>query len=194
MYTKIKLNIMSSSFIRSHDTNEIDDMIQDALLELIEPTSRMFQALGDKDKFAVPARASSYFKSYIVRYMMAARRRERLRHSRGVARLRFAVFGRGSRVPDKSANPEDAAVSGETREEVWRALSTLPDVELRAIVATELEGRPIKEAAKELGVSSATVRRRARCGRERLAVVLGAGAGHTGAVTFRARDTQGTAK
>ena len=61
----------------------------------------------------------------------------------------------------------------ETRWEVAEALAGLPEDQRAALVLVDLEGRPVAEAARLLGVPEGTVKSRCHRGRLRLAVTLG---------------------
>ncbi|MDX5309977.1 MAG: RNA polymerase sigma factor SigM [Rhodococcus sp. (in: high G+C Gram-positive bacteria)] len=57
--------------------------------------------------------------------------------------------------------------------DIEAALCTLPPEQRAAIVAVDVEGRPVSEAARRLGVPEGTVKSRCARGRRRLAVLLG---------------------
>lgn len=69
--------------------------------------------------------------------------------------------------------PGDAISDLETRLVVEEALSRLPVDQRLAIILVDLEGRPVEEAGRILGVPAGTVKSRRSRGRARLAVLLG---------------------
>jgi len=69
--------------------------------------------------------------------------------------------------------PHDALGERETAVEVHAALAGLPLEQRVALVLVDLQGLPVEEAARVLGVPTGTVKSRCSRGRARLAVALG---------------------
>jgi RNA polymerase sigma-70 factor (ECF subfamily) len=69
--------------------------------------------------------------------------------------------------------PGDAMADRDTRLAVDDALEMLPFEQRVAIVLIDVEGYPVAEAAKLLGIAEGTVKSRCSRGRARLAVLLG---------------------
>lgn len=70
------------------------------------------------------------------------------------------------------ADPRDHLDRLELRMEIDRALAALPDDQRAAIVLVDIEGLPVTDAARLLGVPEGTVKSRSSRGRARLAVAL----------------------
>jgi RNA polymerase sigma-70 factor (ECF subfamily) len=70
------------------------------------------------------------------------------------------------------ADPRDDLDRLELRLEIDRALAALPDDQRAAIVLVDIEGLPVSDAARLLGVPEGTVKSRCSRGRARLAVAL----------------------
>ena len=70
------------------------------------------------------------------------------------------------------ADPRDDLDRLELRLEIDRALAALPDDQRAAIVLVDVEGLPVADAARILGVPEGTVKSRCSRGRARLAVAL----------------------
>ena len=71
------------------------------------------------------------------------------------------------------ADPRDRIAEADTAREVWAALDELAPDQRAALVLVDLEGWPVEEAARILGVPSGTVKSRCARGRARLAIALG---------------------
>ncbi|MEO9330648.1 RNA polymerase sigma factor SigM [Gordonia aurantiaca] len=71
------------------------------------------------------------------------------------------------------ADPADEISSVDLSVSIGRALHSLPEGQRRAIVAVDIEGYSIAEAAALLGVAEGTIKSRCARGRLRLAEVLG---------------------
>jgi RNA polymerase sigma-70 factor (ECF subfamily) len=93
-----------------------------------------------------------------------------------LCRDRYRRLGVRSRVheslrkPEETDHPEDAAVARAT---VKAALATLAPRRRAAIVLHELEGVPVREVARLLGIAEVTVRWHLLAARRELAHVLG---------------------
>jgi len=70
------------------------------------------------------------------------------------------------------ADPRDDLDRLELRMEIDRALAALPDDQRAAIVLVDVEGLPVADAARLLGVPEGTVKSRCSRGRARLAIAL----------------------
>jgi RNA polymerase sigma-70 factor, ECF subfamily len=71
------------------------------------------------------------------------------------------------------ASPRDELAERETALDVAAALAALPADQRAALVLVDLQGLPVEEAARALGVPMGTVKSRCSRGRARLAVSLG---------------------
>lgn len=77
--------------------------------------------------------------------------------------------------PDEDAHPparRDEAAAVETRMMIQQALHRLPDEQRLAVVTVDIEGHPVAEAARILGVPPGTVKSRCARGRTKLAELL----------------------
>jgi RNA polymerase sigma-70 factor, ECF subfamily len=74
---------------------------------------------------------------------------------------------------EEPASPRDDMSARETALDVESALAALPVEQRAAIVLVDLQGLPVEEAARALGVPVGTVKSRCSRGRARLAVSLG---------------------
>ncbi|MBI2529258.1 MAG: sigma-70 family RNA polymerase sigma factor [Candidatus Rokubacteria bacterium] len=62
-------------------------------------------------------------------------------------------------IADERQSPEEAAISGETRQRVWLAFRALPDRQREVFVLRHLEGWSGAEIAAALGLSPGSVKR-----------------------------------
>ena len=77
--------------------------------------------------------------------------------------------------PDPRADPAQALLSDERRQEVLAALRQLPADQRAALVLVDMEGWPVAEAAQLLDCAPGTVKSRCSRGRVRLAALLAKG-------------------
>src|SRR4029450_13003582 len=119
---------------------------------------------GARSPDAIP-HAPSQEEAWLVRVLVNICRDEWRKHA---VRRRHA-----SKVaaPDYERGHEAALVARST---IWRALAALPPRRRAALVMYELEGKPISEIARQLGIHSVTVRWHLSVGRRELARLLGA--------------------
>jgi RNA polymerase sigma-70 factor, ECF subfamily len=75
--------------------------------------------------------------------------------------------------PTEPASPRDVMEEQDTRMAVQEALSELPEDQRAAIVLVDVEGYPVSETARMLGVAEGTVKSRCARGRMKLAKLLG---------------------
>ncbi len=92
------------------------------------------------------------------------------------------------------ADPRDRIAEGETRMLVHEALLRIPPDQRAAVVAVDVEGFSVADAAAALGVAEGTIKSRCSRGRAKLAVLLGhlredAAAGDTADRDTGDRDT-----
>ena len=82
--------------------------------------------------------------------------------------------GRGSSYTSTSpvADPAEVAVATDRRDQVLRALATLPADQRAALVLVDMEGYPVSEVARMLDCAEGTVKSRCSRGRDRLAGLL----------------------
>jgi RNA polymerase sigma-70 factor (ECF subfamily) len=76
-------------------------------------------------------------------------------------------------VPDRSLNPEDAAVAAELGEEIQKALTGLPESFRTAVVLVDIEGLSYEETSDVMQTSIGTVRSRVFRGRQMLREKVG---------------------
>ena len=76
--------------------------------------------------------------------------------------------GHLSDLPDKSAGPEDMALSQELDSEMQAALGTLPRDFRMAVILSDIEGLSYEEISEAMGCSIGTVRSRLHRGRRLL--------------------------
>lgn len=102
-------------------------------------------------------------------------------------RIRAAKVRRADPLPDDvdtlrdrvgppatgAEDPADRVVAAERRDQVLRALATLPEEMRAALVLVDMEGYPVSEAAQVLDCPPGTVKSRCSRGRARLAQLLG---------------------
>ncbi|HMA47689.1 MAG TPA: RNA polymerase sigma factor SigM [Frankiaceae bacterium] len=134
-----------------HDPDEAADAVQEAFVSA-------YRAAGS---FRGDAQVSTWLHRIVVNACLDRLRRRRARPT----------------VPlDEDlplAAPGDAIAERETRLVVQEALSRLPAEQRLAIILVDLEGRPVEEAGRILGVPAGTVKSRCCRGRARLAALLG---------------------
>ena len=80
---------------------------------------------------------------------------------------------RGGPTATGAEDPADRVVASERREQVLRALATLPAETRAALVLVHMEGYPVSEVAQMLDCPPGTVKSRCSRGRARLAELLG---------------------
>ncbi|MFW5926080.1 MAG: RNA polymerase sigma factor [Myxococcota bacterium] len=125
--------------------HEADDIVQDAFTE----------AFHRLDCLQEPAAFGGWLRTIVVRTAARAIRRERLRRRLGLSTA--APVDPADLVGQ--ATPPDLAV--ELRG-MYARIGALPAQARVALILRRVEGRTIPEAAKEMGVSEGTVKRRLR--------------------------------
>ncbi|MEH3156675.1 MAG: RNA polymerase sigma factor SigM [Gordonia paraffinivorans] len=138
-------------------TSVSDDDAADALQEALLSAHR--GAHG----FRSDAKVSSWLHRIVVNAALDRLRRER--HRRDTAPL--------DTTADTVVDPTDATGHVELRLSVGGALATLPADQRAAVVAVDVEGYSVADAAALLGVPTGTVKSRCARGRAKLAVSLG---------------------
>jgi RNA polymerase sigma-70 factor (ECF subfamily) len=135
--------------------NEDDaaDALQEALLSAHRAAPR----------FRSDAKVSSWLHRIVVNAALDRLRRER--HNQTHAPL--------DTTADTLVDPTDATVHVDLRLSVGGALAILPADQRAAVVAVDVEGYSVADAATLLGVPTGTVKSRCARGRARLAVSLG---------------------
>ena len=132
------------------DREEAADALQDALLSA-------YRAAGG---FRGEARVSTWLHRVVVNACLDRARRRAVRPT--------------VPLPDGGLPAaRDALDERETALEVQAALAALPLEQRAALVLVDLQGLPVEEAARVLGVPVGTVKSRCSRGRARLAVALG---------------------
>ncbi|GAC1323279.1 MAG: hypothetical protein NVSMB13_02940 [Mycobacteriales bacterium] len=92
------------------------------------------------------------------------------RARRQAVRATVALPAQGTGEP---ADPRDLMTERDTARAVTAGLAQLPIDQRAAVVLVDIEGYPVEEAARLLGVPVGTVKSRGARGRARLAVLLG---------------------
>jgi RNA polymerase sigma-70 factor (ECF subfamily) len=133
------------------DREEAADALQDALLK----------AYRSAASYRGEARVTTWLHRVVVNACLDRVRRRAVRPT--------VPLPTGGDAP--SARDELAA--RETSMEVHAALAALPEDQRTALVLVDLEGMPVQDAARVLGVPVGTVKSRCSRGRARLAVSLG---------------------
>lgn len=134
-----------------------DDDAADALQEALLSAHR------GAHRFRSDAKVSSWLHRIVVNAALDRMRRER---SRQVAAPLDATN-------DTVIDPTDATGHVDLRLSVGGALATLPADQRAAVVAVDVEGYSVADAATMLGVPTGTVKSRCARGRAKLAVSLG---------------------
>jgi RNA polymerase sigma-70 factor (ECF subfamily) len=135
------------------DREEAADALQDAMLS----------AYRNAASFRGDARVTTWLHRIVVN---ACLDRVRRRAARPTVPL--------PDTPHEPADRTDALGARELAVDVAAALATLPVEQRVAIVLVDLQGLPVEEAARVLGVPPGTVKSRCSRGRARLALQLGA--------------------
>jgi RNA polymerase sigma-70 factor (ECF subfamily) len=135
------------------DREEAADALQDALLS----------AYRGAGSYRGEARVTTWLHRVVVNACL-----DRVRRSKARPTVPLPEQG-----PDEPADPTDAIGRRETALEVGAALAALPVDQRVAIVLVDVQGLPVEEAARVLGVPTGTVKSRCSRGRARLAGVLG---------------------
>ena len=134
------------------DREEAADALQDAMLS----------AYRSAASFRGEARVTTWLHRVVVNACLDRLRRRRARPS--------VPLPEGAGEP---ASPRDELGERETALDIAAALAALPDEQRAALVLVDLQGLPVDEAARVLGVPTGTVKSRCSRGRARLAVSLG---------------------
>jgi len=132
------------------DREEAADAVQDALLSAYRSAATY---RGD-------ARVTTWLHRVVVNACLDRARRRAVRPTVPLP-------------PDDLVETRDALGERETAVEVHAALAALPLEQRLALVLVDLQGLPVEEAARVLGVPAGTVKSRCSRGRARLAVALG---------------------
>lgn len=138
-------------------TSVSDDDAADALQEALLSAHR------GAHRFRSDAKVSSWLHRIVVNASLDRMRRER--HRRDVTPLDVTA--------DTVVDPTDATGHVDLRLSVGGALATLPADQRAAVVAVDVEGYSVADAARLLGVPTGTVKSRCARGRAKLAVSLG---------------------
>jgi RNA polymerase sigma-70 factor, ECF subfamily len=134
------------------DREEAADALQDALLS----------AFRGAATFRGDARVTTWLHRVVVNACLDRVRRQQVRPT--------SPLPEG---PHEPVDPDDPLGRRETSLELVAALRALPEEQRVAIVLVDVQGLPVDEAARVLGVPTGTVKSRCSRGRARLAVALG---------------------
>jgi RNA polymerase sigma-70 factor (ECF subfamily) len=137
----------------TRDPEEAADALQDALLS----------AHRAAERFRGESAVTTWLHRIVVNACL-----DRLRRQKTRATVPFAEDG-----SDEPAVPYDATERSDTQMLVHEALLGLPEDQRAAIVAVDVEGYSVADAAAALGVAEGTVKSRCARGRAKLAVALG---------------------
>lgn len=135
------------------DREEAADALQDALLSAYRAAA----------SYRGEARVTTWLHRVVVNACL-----DRLRRAK--ARPTTALPESG---PGEPVDPDDPIGRRETAVEIEAALAALPEDQRAAIVLVDVQGLPVEEAARVLGVPTGTVKSRCSRGRARLALALG---------------------
>jgi RNA polymerase sigma-70 factor, ECF subfamily len=134
------------------DREEAADALQDALLS----------AYRSAATYRGEARVTTWLHRVVVNACLDRLRRRKARPSVPLPAGR-----------DEPASRRDELAERETALDVAQALAALPDDQRAALVLVDLQGLPVDQAARVLGIPTGTVKSRCSRGRARLAVSLG---------------------
>lgn len=134
------------------DREEAADALQDALLS----------AYRSAATYRGEARVTTWLHRVVVNACL-----DRLRRRAARPTVPLPTDG------DEPASRRDDIADRETALDVEAALAALPDEQRAALVLVDLQGLPVEQAARVLGVPEGTVKSRCSRGRARLAVSLG---------------------
>lgn len=137
----------------SHTGEDAADALQDALLNAHRMAHR----------FRADSKVSSWLHRIVVNASL-----DRIRRNKSRLTVPLPEFDVG-----QYADPRDHHGDVDLSMSIGRALDTLPPEQRDAIVAVDIEGYSVAEAAALLGVPSGTIKSRCARGRAKLAVVLG---------------------
>lgn len=137
----------------TRDPEEAADALQDALLS----------AHRAAERFRGDSAVTTWLHRIVVNACL-----DRLRRAKTRATVPFAEDG-----SDEPAVPYDATARSDTQMLVHEALLALPEDQRAAIVAVDVEGWSVADAARALGVAEGTIKSRCARGRAKLAVSLG---------------------
>nr|WP_202917444.1 RNA polymerase sigma factor SigM [Rhodococcus aetherivorans] len=136
----------------SYSPEDAADALQEALLS----------AHRTAGKFRNTAAVRSWLHTIVVNACL-----DRIRRNK--ARPTVPLYDDGTDARDE----RDRIAEREIALDIEAALFTLPPEQRAAVVAVDVEGWPVSEAARRLGVPEGTVKSRCARGRRRLAVLLG---------------------
>lgn len=139
-----------------HDPEEAADAVQEAMLS----------AHRRAQDFRGEATVGTWLHRIVVN---ASLDRIRRRAARPTVPLPTDTHG----APVDPADPRDAFAERDTHLDVMAALALLPAPMRAAVVLVDVEGQPVAEAARLLGVPTGTIKSRCARGRAQLAVLLG---------------------
>lgn len=134
------------------DREDAADALQDALVSA-------YRSCGS---YRGEARVTTWLHRIVVNACLDRARRSAVR--------RTVPLPHGAAEP---ADPRDRLGDRELQVELRRALALLPAEQATAIVLVDVDGLPVEQASRVLGVPVGTVKSRCSRGRARLAVLLG---------------------
>lgn len=137
----------------SHSGEDAADALQDALLNAHRMAHR----------FRADSQVSSWLHRIVVNASLDRIRRNKTRPTVPLPEFDVSQF----------ADPRDHHGDVDLSMSIGRALDTLPPEQRDAIVAVDIEGYSVAEAAALLGTPAGTIKSRCARGRAKLAVVLG---------------------
>ncbi|SIR99362.1 RNA polymerase sigma factor SigM [Williamsia sterculiae] len=136
----------------SHSSEDAADALHDALLK----AQRMAHG------FRADARVSSWLHRIVVNSCLDLIRRNKVRHTVPLPPQDHTIF----------ADPRDATADVDLGLAIGRVLQTLPAEQRAAVIAVDVEGLSVTEAATLLGVPAGTIKSRCSRGRAKLAEAL----------------------
>ena len=134
---------------------DVEDVVQESFLQLIK-CARQYDGRPNARAWIVG-----------IAWRVGAHRRRSVRRW-----IRALVGLQVSPAPERAPDPEDVLISKQAHVEFERALAALPVRMRDAIVLVEMEGLSGEEAARALGIPTATVWSRLHYGRKRLGALL----------------------
>jgi RNA polymerase sigma-70 factor (ECF subfamily) len=140
------------------------DALQDALIS----------AFRRADSFRGDSAVTTWLHRIVVNACLDRLRRAKVRAADALPDDLEERSARGAVLAghDPTGDPEAQALAGERRRQVLAALDALPPDQKAALVLVDMEGYPVLEAGRILGVPPGTVKSRCARGRARLAALL----------------------
>jgi RNA polymerase sigma-70 factor (ECF subfamily) len=156
LFTRHRDRLWAVALRTTGDPEEAADALQDAAVSA-------FRAAA---KFRAEAAVGTWLYRIVVNACLDRARRRAARPTVSYPEEQSAAWQRAVR------DPSDMAENRDLRIVLEGALARLPPDQRAAVIAVDVEGLPVEEAAKALGIPVGTVKSRCARGRAKLAVLL----------------------